>query len=104
MPTLSAVQVAKAADLAVQIEWVMRDVWEAFDTSIMSDAKSAVYQIQKAVTEDTILPEQVKAELLDYVNSAWLAIVGEGTTWHRAQSSHEQLAYAERYVKELIVG
>jgi hypothetical protein len=77
-------------------------VWEAFDSSLMSDAKSAIYGIVSEFQIDNILPDRVKSELLSIMEIAWSEIVGSGDTATRVQKSHGTLAKAEQIIVDLL--
>jgi hypothetical protein len=76
------------------------DVWDAFDTGLMSDAKTAVFSLRAEAQADKILPVSTKSELVRILSEAWTAISGAGgdTTEERSRSSHAKLAEAERYL------
>jgi hypothetical protein len=80
------------------------DVWEAFETSYMSDAKSAVYSLKEAVSSSEDLPHSVRTTLAPIADEAWRAIVGIESTADRAQKSHAKLGILEREIDQIIAG
>ncbi|HEY9613020.1 hypothetical protein [Allocoleopsis sp.] len=102
MHNFTDTQLTRVSELLQQIRVAQDDVWDAFETSLMSDAKSSVYRIVSEVEKDVILPEQVKQEVLSIAKEAWDAIVGGGSTEQRAQKSQALLGKAERYIQQAL--
>ena len=102
MNGLTEYQKGKLSRLSKQISIVKEDVWDAFETSIMSDAKSSVYRLWSDVKDDQDIPENIKKDLFSLLDAARSFLIGEGTTSERSQKAHSKLADAERYLKDIL--
>ena len=92
---------ARLAELAELVREAIVDASDALDTTLMSDAKSSVYQLRSEVEGDTILPPEIKVELSRLVSGAWTGISGAGgeTTYERAAACLSWLGQAERFIQ-----
>ncbi len=95
-------QKEKIRNIIKRLVKAQEDVWEAFETTFMSDAKSAVFQLRSKVNEDHSLDPAIKKQLMVYLDAAWAAITGPETTERRSQKSHSELGEAGRYLKTLL--
>lgn len=102
MNGLTEHQKDKISRLYKQISTAADEVWYAFETSIMSDAKSSVYQLWYAVKDDEILPENIRKDLFSILDAALSYIAGGGTSYERSQKAHSELGVAERYLKDIL--
>ncbi|MCP4344640.1 MAG: hypothetical protein GY795_03815 [Desulfobacterales bacterium] len=101
MTVISEEQRKKIQYLIQRLTEAQADVWEAFETTFMSDAKSAVFQLRSKVNEDQSLDPIIKEQLMTYLDEAWSAIIGPEETYRRAQKSHSELAKAVAYLKDI---
>jgi hypothetical protein len=97
---MSEEQRVKLHHILKQVKEAQAEVWEAFETTIMSDAKSSVYGLRLSVEEDRSLDSGIKARLIPHFEQAWSNIVGLDSTYHRAQRSHASLGAAEACIRE----
>jgi hypothetical protein len=102
MTALTNEQRLQLQQIAEKLNETMEDVWDAYRTTLMSDAKSAVYGLNEEVKADHILEPAIRAELVRQLGAAWSDIVGGGTTYERAQKSHARLGATGRYIEELL--
>jgi len=102
MDKLTKSQRERIAGLSEQISTVQDEVWDAFETSIMGDAKFSVYQLLLVAENDTELPEILRNELFAIVNDARSFLIGDGTTYERAGKAHARLGEAEKYLRNIL--
>lgn len=102
MNTITKQQEAQLSQLVEHVSSAMDEVDAALSTTLMSDAKSAVYALWAAVKDDKAMPEPIQQELFARLDAAWLAIVGSGTTHERSKRSYEKLAHVRRYLWNIL--
>lgn len=102
MTRLTKNQRDKLLQLCKQISTVQDDVWDAYETTLMSDAKSSVYELWLALNSDKDIPDNIKRDLFVIFDAARSFIIGEGTTYERSQKSHSELAVARRFIEGVL--
>ncbi len=102
MNGLTQQQKDRISRLSKQISTAKDEVWYAFETTMMSDAKSFVYELWSAVKDDEDIPASIKKDLFSILDTARSYLIGEGTTYDRSQKAHAELAVAERYLKDIL--
>ena len=63
------------------------DVEEAYETGLMSDAKTSVYQLLEEVKGSWRLGPILKIRLIRVLRKAWRSISGFGSTYSRAANA-----------------
>ncbi|MCC6200105.1 MAG: hypothetical protein IT466_04940 [Moraxellaceae bacterium] len=93
---LATEQIAVAKALIERIDTALSWVLEAGNTSIMSDAKEIVYELLQDVSDDTILPEALRAKLKESLDQARSFIVSGDSPSSRALNCYAKLTDVQR--------
>lgn len=104
MPTLTQTQIDWLTELTRRIQKTMDEVWYAYETAIMSDAKTDVSLLEDYVRENQVLPAALTAELMSFFGAATPAIIhsSNGTCQQRAGRASYLLAQAEKRIQEVL--
>lgn len=92
----------KLHQILQQLDDAKSEVWEAYETTMMSDAKWAVSSLCKDLEEDRSIDPSIKSQLMHYFEAARSAILYPGSTYERAGSCGDKLNEAESCIKEIL--
>jgi hypothetical protein len=106
MPNLTPTEAAWLRDLARRVAATMDSAWDAYETGLMSDAKSDVSALADHVQANTVLPAALTAALLPLFTAAKEGIQysSTGTAEQRAMRAHHALGVAGRQLAALLAG
>lgn len=88
--------------LLTQVESAEEKVWEAFESTQMSNAREAVYRLYRTVEDEPVLSPSVKDELLPLLLEARSAIAAGETPWERVQACHTRLAKVQHLIQQML--
>jgi hypothetical protein len=92
MSELTESQKRKLLALATQIDAARDEVEQAYETTLMSDAKTAVYFLWDGISNDKDIPEESRSKLLPIIEAARTHLLSSGTTEFRAGRCSDQLS------------
>lgn len=81
---------------------VKAEVTDCFSTDYMSDAKSAVYDLNSRLGKLGLTDPGLAADLAPLVEACWDGITSLGQTYERASKAMERLGILDRHLVKLI--
>ena len=103
MSELPESQKRKLVALAKQIAAAKEEVEEAYETTMMSDAKTAVYFLWEEISNGKDIPEEVRLKLLPIIQAARTYLLSSGTTESRAGRCSDQLLNLAISLRQILV-
>ncbi len=104
MSELTESQKRKLLALAKQIYAARDEVEEAYETALMSDAKTAVYFVWDRISNDKDIPEEARRELLPIIEAARTHLLSSSaTTEYRAGRCSDQLSNLAVSLHDILV-
>lgn len=88
--------------LLAQVEQAEEAVWAACESTLMADARHAVYCLYRDVEEHPLLSASVKDELLPLLLEARCAVATGATPWERTQACHARLAHVQQRIRQML--
>ncbi|MEG4425205.1 MULTISPECIES: hypothetical protein [unclassified Microcoleus] len=92
----------KLHQILQQLSEARSEVLEAYETTMMSDAKWAVSSLRDDLKKDQSIDPSIKSKLMPYFEAAWSAIVSPASTDRRAGICGDKLAEAESCIREIL--
>ncbi|MEG4271388.1 MULTISPECIES: hypothetical protein [unclassified Microcoleus] len=99
---MSEEQRKKLHQILQQLSNAQSEVEEAYETTMMSDAKSALSSLCHDLKKDESIDPSIKSELLPYFEAARSAILAGASTHERAGSCNDKLNEAESCIIKIL--
>ncbi|MEG4808431.1 hypothetical protein QUA82_12365 [Microcoleus sp. F8-D3] len=92
----------KLHQILQQLNNAQAEVQEAYETTMMSDAKWAVSSLCDDLKKDESIDPSIKSQLMPYFEAARSAIIAGESTYKRAGSCGDKLNEAEYCIREIL--
>jgi hypothetical protein len=92
----------KLDQIIQQLKNAQSEVEEAYETTMMSDAKWAVSRLCDDLKKDESIDPSIKSQILPYFEAAYSAILGLESTYKRAGMCGDKLNEAESCIIRIL--
>ncbi|MEG4507023.1 hypothetical protein QUA81_25530 [Microcoleus sp. F6_B4] len=99
---MSEEQRKKLHQILQQLSNARSEVQEAYETTMMSDAKWAVSSLCDDLKKDESIDPSIKSDLMPYFEAAYSAILAGASTHTRAGSCGDKLNEAASCIREIL--
>ncbi|MEG3843488.1 hypothetical protein [Microcoleus sp. herbarium14] len=99
---MSEEQRKKLHQILQQLNNAQSEVQEAYETTMMSDAKWALSSLCDDLKKDESIDPSIKSQLMPYFEAARSAILSPASTHKRAGSCGDKLNEAESCIREIL--
>ncbi|MEG3938571.1 hypothetical protein QT995_10445 [Microcoleus sp. S36b_A3] len=99
---MSEEQRKKLHQILQQLNNAQSEVQEAYETTMMSDAKWALSSLCDDLKKDESIDPSIKSQLMPYFETARSAILSPASTHKRAGSCGDKLNEAESCIREIL--
>jgi hypothetical protein len=84
-----------------KIDDAISELGDSIKSDLMSDSKSAVYDVERA-GEALPLPPAILSNICSMTMAAWSSVVGSGDVYQRASRTIAELGKSRRHIEDLL--